>query len=170
MKSKFALTITQTVSIVLIIAITLFLPTTNAVAKDIQNDPDGFNGITWGTSLDSLKEDLIYYRSVGTILSYIKKNENFTLGDDTQFIRIEYGFNNNTYSNIYITFKGINNYINILNWLTQQHGSSETVGKTINNKIVPESECWFGNNTTIILERLDVYQNCSLWMAPRKRN
>ncbi|WP_312522715.1 hypothetical protein [Anaerospora sp.] len=170
MKSRSVLSIIQTVCIVLIIALCLFLPTTTVIARDIQNDPDGFNGITWGTSLDSLKEDFIYYRSVGTSLSYIKKNENFTLGDDTQFIRIEYGFNNNIFSNIYITFKGTNNYINILNWLTQQHGSSETVGKTINNKIVPESECWFGNNTTIILERLDVYQNGSLWMAPRKRN
>lgn len=59
MKSKSALSITQTVCIVLIIAISLFLPT-NVVARDIQNDPDGFNGITWGTSLDSLKEDFIY--------------------------------------------------------------------------------------------------------------
>lgn len=73
MISRSVLSITQTVCIVLIIALCLFLPTTTVIARDIQNDPDGFNGITWGTSLDSLREDFIYYRSVGTSLSYIKK-------------------------------------------------------------------------------------------------
>lgn len=135
---------------VIIICLALVFSVVSAVA--FQNEPDGFRGIKWGTSLSSLKGYSFLYPYImdQRVRYYDKDKENlqvFGMKAD----KIEYGFARGRFYSYMIEFRGEGKIEAIKNHLVKEYGpwrSSEKNEATDSNAgklIKSENFYWPGS-------------------------
>ncbi|MBU4185885.1 MAG: tetratricopeptide repeat protein [Proteobacteria bacterium] len=106
------------------------------------NEPDKFNGIKWGTSIDELKDMVLYQREDDKIVCLGKYDTMKFGGADV--IRKAYIFTRNKFSSVVIMFKNDKNADNIRKFLYDTHGY------VFSDKVDPVHQIhWIGNNVNI---------------------
>lgn len=144
------------------LALLTFLAYSSAIfAAPFSNEPNGFNGLQWGTSIEDLKDNMIYLGTSGKTAYYYKKNETFCI-DGAELNIINYGFKDGILVCVGIIFKSFESYLAVQDYLTDCYGKGVLVGRNINGRVIYESTAWFGDGFTIILGKN------SLWYEGRK--
>lgn len=106
------------------------------------NEPDDFNDIKWGTSIDELK-DMVLYQREGDKIVCLRKHDTMKFGG-VDVTRIAYIFTRNKFSAAMIMFKNDTNAANIRKFLYDSYGY------VFLDKVDPVQQIhWIGNNVNI---------------------
>ena len=120
-------------------------------------EPDGFRGIKWGTSIDSLA-GMKYYRtdpSYGGTQVYTKKNEDLKIGA-ANLEEVEYSFWQGRFCSGRIHTVGFSN------WSGLKEATFEKFGAGYQDNEYIENFVWFGTQTTMILRYSEVTEEGTL--------
>jgi len=113
-----------------------------------KNEPNGFRGIKWGTSIYSMTgfEYVKTEPSTGTEF-YIKKNEDPTMGK-AKLEAITYGFWQSKFCTIMISCRGLKNWTNLKDKVFNEFGQKEKSYQSTKNI---EMYIWVGTVTDMLL-------------------
>lgn len=139
-----------------VIMICLVLVTGTMLASAFPNEPDGFRGVKWGTSLSSLKGyGFLYpYLMDQRVRFYDRGKENlqvFGMKAD----KIEYGFARGRFYSYEVKFLGEGKIETVKNYLVKQYGpwsdseKNEAVDSDTRKLIRSENFYWKGSVTFI---------------------
>ena len=109
-------------------------------------DPDGFRGIKWGQSFDSVIQEMEYIKTDpgnNDINIYKKKDDRLMIGD-VELSKIEYYFWKNRFYKVIIYSEGFSN------WKGLQEGTFERFGRGLQSESKKEEYSWFGNTRMIL--------------------
>lgn len=82
--------------------------------------PKGFRQTPWGVNINELN-DMEVADPGGSMSMYTKKNEVMQIGE-ADIVSLYYGFYNDRFYSVYITFKNSGNFSKIKDALVQEHG------------------------------------------------
>ena len=142
-------------SIILAIAMFVLFILSCPTSAAYKNEPDGFRGITWGTELETVKDNMVFKRtdsSYGGIHFYTKKDDDMTIGA-AKLDMIQYGFWQGKFYVVYIYVDGYSNWSGVQEALTAKFG-----GGYKHNRYL-EEYYWFGDKTTISSEYREIRKN-----------
>ncbi len=109
-------------------------------------EPDGFRGIKWGQSLDSvegMKQIGVEVSDSGSMI-YKKERDRLKLGY-VELEKIEYYFWKDRFSKVVIYVKGP------ANWKGLQEATFERFGRGYQPESTKEDYAWYGNTTRMLL-------------------
>lgn len=136
----------------LLTILAIFIWTSSLFA--FQNEPNGFRGVKWGTSIDSLKDSMTYFDSGEykgeKIDFYTRKADKLSIGS-VNLQAIFYHFWKGKFWGASLPFKGeaSEDVANRLYWiLVEQFGRKDDYGE----RSYFSQHCWTGKITTILLE------------------
>ena len=118
---------------------------TNNEQINFENEPSDFRGVKWGMNISELS-DMILTRKYDDESHYIKRNEKNEIGK-AKIESINYIFYKNKFSNCFIIFKGIDNYISLSKIYHGIHGFP--ISKDENGSFIEE---WRGKKLFLSLE------------------
>ena len=106
------------------------------------NEPDNFNDIKWGTSIDEL-QDMVLYQREGDKIVCLRKHDTMKFGG-VDVTRIVYIFTRKKFSAAMIMFKNDTNAASIRKFLYNSYGY------VFSDKVDPVQQIhWIGNNVNI---------------------
>ena len=120
-----------------------------ADAARITNEPAGFNGYTWGTSLDQVSgltrvKDPKLAEPLPGVEVYEKPGEALTLNGVT-LTRVLYRFYKNRLGGVQLAYEGKENREKLIQWIEEQYGKLPSVERK-------QSQIeWHGESTVITL-------------------
>jgi len=122
-----------------------------ARAAKILDDPNGFNGYTWGTPLAKfpgfkLIRDLGSTDFVKDVGLYENPGETFTL-NEVPLVMIRYRFVENQLESISLRYTGRENRDKLVRWLEEQYGKLTAPERRMVNALP-----WYGDQTVINLK------------------
>lgn len=126
------------------------LPPAPAVAARILDDPNGFNGYTWGTS-HSIYPALQHVEEVGSTGSgekfgvYEKPGEVVTL-NGVPLTKVRYRFVGDGLESIVLSYEGRENRDKLMRWLEEQYGKLTPAERRMLGQVE-----WLGDKTEITL-------------------
>jgi hypothetical protein len=140
-----------------------------AGAAPIVDDPNGFNGYTWGMPLAKfpafkLFRDLGNTDFVDKIGVYENPGEVMTLNGAT-LGKIHYRFTDNQLESIQLRYKGRENRDKLMRWIEERYGKVSLHERKMINSVQ-----WFGDQTTVTLSYDAVLQQGTLWFVSRTLN
>jgi hypothetical protein len=103
----------------------IVLTSTAAAAVNLRNDPNGFQGIPWGSSLTE-REDLTLKESDGAIKGYERKDGPLTIGE-TNVEMMKFLTIHDQFARVIIRYKGKANHDRILPYLESQYGAIDRI-------------------------------------------
>lgn len=109
-------------------------------------EPEGFRGIKWGQSLDSVEGMKLIGEEISDSesLIYIKEKERLKIGY-VDLEKIEYYFWKNRFYKVTIYVKGYTN------WKGLQEATFEKFGRGFQPESTKEEYAWYGNVTRMLL-------------------
>ena len=113
----------STLKTIVLLALFVFL---NVPATAFQNEPEGFRGVKWGTEIKDLT-DSFYATTLlkdDKFTNYRNTKDNRSIGD-AHIDELLYGFFDNRFSEVFITFKGPGDFLKIKEIFVQQYGEGE---------------------------------------------
>ena len=124
------------------------LAATASAAVNLRNDPNGFHGIPWGSSL-AQRPDLVLKESGETIKGYEPTDGPLTLGEaDVEMIR--FLTIDDRFARVIIRYKGKANHDRIVPYLESQYGAIDRIpGQMIRG--LNQQYNWRGTDTEINL-------------------
>lgn len=126
------------------------LPDAPVGATRILDDPDGFNGYTWGTS-HSIYPALQHVEEVGSTGSgekfgvYEKPGEVVTL-NGVPLTKVRYRFVGDELESIVLSYEGRENRDKLMRWLEEQYGKLTPAERRMLGQVE-----WLGDKTEITL-------------------
>jgi len=135
----------------LLVTIILIFP---AVLFAFQNEPDGFRGMKWGTSISELS-DFTLKDGKGETKIYVKKNDKMKIGD-SDIDGISYVFYKDKFYGVMIRFRNITNFIGIKETCQQLYGSGYRPNRFMKNYL------WHGSNVTVYLKYSEITKDGTL--------
>jgi hypothetical protein len=138
-------------------------------AARIKDDPRGFNGYRWGSSLadDSsfrLVQELGSTDFVSKAGVYEKPGETLTL-NGVPIIRVSYRFIDERLESIQLQYEGRENRNQLLQWLEERFGKVSPSERKMVNAVQ-----WFGEDTTVTLSYDNTTRQGRLWFMSQVLN
>jgi hypothetical protein len=138
-------------------------------AAKIQDDPNGFNGHTWGTPLAKfpafkLIKDMGSTDFVKDVGLYENPGETLTL-NEVPLAAIRYRFVENDLESIQLSYTGRESRNKLMRWLEERFGKLTSHERKMVNAIL-----WYGDKTLINLKYDAVTQQGTLYFLSRELN
>jgi len=157
------------VRILLLCVLAGALPIEPAWGAKIKDDPNGFNGNTWGADLAAypsmkLVKDLGSTDFVEEAGVYMNSGESLTL-NEVSFTEIRYRFIDKQLESIELKYEGRENRDKLMRWIEEQFGKLSSHER----KMVMNVQ-WFGEKTTITLSYNPNTKLGSLWFISQVLN
>lgn len=133
----------STISLVLFIILSILPP---VCLFAYNNEPDGYNGIKWGTNIDSLK-NMRYLKTHpknGKVTYYARQDDALTFGDAI-LKSVEYGFTDGKFFSVSLKVADILNYVAMKKAAFDRFGEGTAFDK------FSERYFWEGQKTRITL-------------------
>lgn len=124
--------------------VTLFLIFFPPYSTAFQNEPNGFRGITFGTSIDELPY-MEKIRSTQHYEVYRKKGDKLEM-DGVELNEIRYMFINKKFIGVTCVYTGLQNFDKLKKILTDRHG--ESIERSKQSK-ADRDYIWYGKNIPV---------------------
>lgn len=125
------------------------------------NEPDGFRGLVWGQSFDSVKDQMVYSHkdaSFGGTDIYTRVNDELIIGS-AKLQKIEYAFWQGKLMSANIDVIGSNNWAGLRDATFQRFGTGNQ-----NNRYI-EKYYWAGNTTKMLLSYNEIAKTGFLYIV-----
>ena len=110
-----------------------------------KNEPDGFRGIQWGTTIDTLSEFVLTGDTHTYTRLYIKKNDKKTLGY-ADLSAITYITYKQQFCSVMISFSELDNFLKIKDTFFNLYGYGDRNSQSV------EGYIWIGSKVVITLD------------------
>jgi hypothetical protein len=149
---------------VIITGVILILTLQQNSSLAFKNEPDGFRGVKWGTSIDSLK-GMIYFGKgelYGGYEVYLRRNEDLRVGD-ARLNSVLYAFwQKKLFSVTIFLEEGISNWSTFKETIFEKFGAGYQPNRYI------EDYRWYGDITNMILVYDEISEEGNLMMTSKK--
>jgi hypothetical protein len=114
----------------------------------MENEPEGFGGINWGTNLNTLN-DMQLVQEKGAIGLYLRLNDKASI-EKKEPRRADYFFYKDRLAAVRIPFNGINSFNDLKLALTEEHGEAQYQNDLLNKFV------WKGELVIIVFKYIEI--------------
>ena len=129
----------------LLVLLSLWLVST---VYGMENEPEGFAGIDWGTDIDTLK-DMKLVQEKGEISRYLRLNDKESTRK-AEARRADYFFYKDRLAAVRIPFNGITTFNDLKLALTEEHGEAQYQNDLLNKFV------WKGEYVVIVFKYIEI--------------
>lgn len=128
----------------LLVLLSLWLVST---VYGMENEPEGFGDIDWGTDIDTLN-DMKLVQEKGAIRLYLRLNDKGSIGK-AEARRADYFFCKDRFAAVRIPFDGITSFNDLKLALTEEHGEAQYQNDLLNEVV------WKGERVVIVFKYIE---------------